>query len=416
MDSFLFLAAVGSLCCVVLGIYILWQDHSNPLNRLFFLMSISLAGFVFGSNTCYTADTLDILIARYKISSIFCSACYAFILHFNIVFTKHKLKKWQTILLYIPAPVVILTTFFDNSLFSNFVRNGDVWNFVPAYTSLGLYFYLTYSIGYVLLSILVIEIFRRRTSLNKEKLQAKIIILAYFAPVIAGTIFAFILPLFNIYGLSQLGPNTFLLYIFAVFYSVFRLKFLGLAPSVMADDIIEHIGEMILLLDTDFNILMSNNKSIEMLGIDPENLKKKNIFDIIRNDRDAKEKISGFLKSKAKNIFIRINYKNEDEDIPADTYISRIYDKFRDHTGFLVVSRENKGKSQVQKAYKISDREFEVIELLLAGLQNKEIGEKLNISERTVEAHCMHIYSKIDIKDRIDLFKFANEFNLLPKK
>jgi PAS domain S-box-containing protein len=416
MDAFLIIAAVGSLCCITLGVYVLSQDREKLLNRLFFLMSISLAGFIFTANLCYTSETIEILVARYKISSFFCSSYYAINLHFNVIFTKHRLKFWHTVLLYLPVPIVIITTFTDQSLFSDFIRNGHIWNFIPAYKSFGFYFYLFYSMAYVFISIVLVEIYRRRTKLNKEKRQAKIINLAYLAPLISGTMFAFFLPLFNIYSFSQLGPNTFLIYFFAIFYSVFRFKFLNLAPTVMADEIIEHIGEMILLLDNDFNITMSNNKSIEMLGIGTENLKKKSFFDLIRNSEDIKDKINDCLKSKEKSLLHVINYKKENEDILTDTYISRIYDKFEDHTGFLVISRENKGRIQVQKAYKISEREFEVIELLLSGLSNKTIGERLGITERTVEAHCLHIYSKIGIKDRIELFGFANEFNLLPKK
>ncbi len=63
-----------------------------------------------------------------------------------------------------------------------------------------------------------------------------------------------------------------------------------------------------------------------------------------------------------------------------------------------------------------TDREFEVVDLLLAGLSNRTIGEQLGISERTVETHCVNIYSKVGIKNRIELFRFANEFSLLPSK
>jgi len=53
--------------------------------------------------------------------------------------------------------------------------------------------------------------------------------------------------------------------------------------------------------------------------------------------------------------------------------------------------------------YKISKREFEVIELIDKGLTNKEIGEKLGISVNTVNNHVSKIFTKVGVRSRIDL-------------
>jgi DNA-binding NarL/FixJ family response regulator len=416
MDLYLIIAAAGSLCCLVLGIYVLLQESGKQLNRLFFLMSFSLAGFIFISNICYVADSIDGLLFRYKISSLFFGTYFALNLHFNIVFTRHRLKYWQAALLYLPAPVVIITTLTDQSLFSNFIHIGNSWEFVPAYNSFGLYFYLVYVTAYMLISIILMELYRRKTRLKKEKRQAVIINSAYFITMTFGSMCAFLFPLMGIYQLSQLGPNTYMIYYLAIFYSVFRLKFMIPTPSIMADEIIENIGEMILLLGKDFKIVMGNRRSLETLETRQEDLKKILFFDIVRNGDTARDRVDAYLKSDEESLFARISYITNAGDVLTDTYLSRIYDKFNDPSGFLVISKENKGKRQVQKAYKITDREFEVVELLLSGLPNKEIGEQLGISVRTVEAHCLHIYNKIGIKDRIELFTFAGEFNLLPSK
>lgn len=47
----------------------------------------------------------------------------------------------------------------------------------------------------------------------------------------------------------------------------------------------------------------------------------------------------------------------------------------------------------------LSDREFQVLELLADGLQKREISEKLGISYPTVDAHVRHIYEKLDVKN-----------------
>lgn len=47
----------------------------------------------------------------------------------------------------------------------------------------------------------------------------------------------------------------------------------------------------------------------------------------------------------------------------------------------------------------LSDREFQVLELLADGLQKREISQQLGISYPTVDAHVRHIYEKLDVKN-----------------
>jgi DNA-binding NarL/FixJ family response regulator len=53
--------------------------------------------------------------------------------------------------------------------------------------------------------------------------------------------------------------------------------------------------------------------------------------------------------------------------------------------------------------YGISNREREIIKLILKGLLNKEIAFRLHLSQRAVEYHITSIFKKVDIKKRYDL-------------
>lgn len=61
----------------------------------------------------------------------------------------------------------------------------------------------------------------------------------------------------------------------------------------------------------------------------------------------------------------------------------------------------------------LTKRELEVLKLLSVGLYNKEIGEKLDISERTVKNHISSIFKKIDVTDRTQAAVFAIRNNLI---
>ena len=66
-----------------------------------------------------------------------------------------------------------------------------------------------------------------------------------------------------------------------------------------------------------------------------------------------------------------------------------------------------------EKVKKLSDREIEVLKLVSIGMFNKEIGKKLDISERTVKNHMVSIFKKIDVADRTQAAVFAIKNNLV---
>jgi two-component system nitrate/nitrite response regulator NarL len=55
----------------------------------------------------------------------------------------------------------------------------------------------------------------------------------------------------------------------------------------------------------------------------------------------------------------------------------------------------------------LTEREREVIRLVGKGLKNKQIGEKLFISDVTVHHHLTSIYSKLEITDRMELLIYS---------
>jgi len=49
----------------------------------------------------------------------------------------------------------------------------------------------------------------------------------------------------------------------------------------------------------------------------------------------------------------------------------------------------------------LTPRELEILQLILTGKTNKEIAREIYISERTVEFHLDHIYTKIGVRTRM---------------
>jgi DNA-binding NarL/FixJ family response regulator len=63
-----------------------------------------------------------------------------------------------------------------------------------------------------------------------------------------------------------------------------------------------------------------------------------------------------------------------------------------------------------------TDREKEVLELLVAGRSNKEIGSPLGIQERTVKAHVAKLLRKVGVLNRVELSVHAITQSLVTAK
>ena len=63
--------------------------------------------------------------------------------------------------------------------------------------------------------------------------------------------------------------------------------------------------------------------------------------------------------------------------------------------------------------FELTNKELEILELVLSGLTNKQISEKLQKSKRTIETHRFNLMRKMEVKNLIDLSKKAREYNLV---
>lgn len=67
---------------------------------------------------------------------------------------------------------------------------------------------------------------------------------------------------------------------------------------------------------------------------------------------------------------------------------------------------------ETAKIERLTRRERQVIALVLEGLQNKQIAERLAISETTVSHHLTSIFGKLELGSRFDLIIYAHRHGL----
>ena len=67
-----------------------------------------------------------------------------------------------------------------------------------------------------------------------------------------------------------------------------------------------------------------------------------------------------------------------------------------------------------QEALGITPRELEILELIAEGLSNREIAERLFVSENTVKTHSGRLYDKLSARRRTQAVQHAKEAGLIP--
>jgi DNA-binding CsgD family transcriptional regulator len=92
---------------------------------------------------------------------------------------------------------------------------------------------------------------------------------------------------------------------------------------------------------------------------------------------------------------------------------------FRTMSGFLGITPEMLGDRDARhlrlvtrRTRSLSEREQEVVRLVVKGLTNREIAEELFLSEKTVENHVGRILDKLDLRSRTTLAAYAVEHGI----
>lgn len=62
----------------------------------------------------------------------------------------------------------------------------------------------------------------------------------------------------------------------------------------------------------------------------------------------------------------------------------------------------------------ITRRELEILELIAKGLSNREIAQKLFVSENTVKTHSSRLFDKLNVKRRTQAVQIGKERGLIP--
>ena len=127
----------------------------------------------------------------------------------------------------------------------------------------------------------------------------------------------------------------------------------------------------------------------------------------MHNDRQM---ISAALATEAEGFVLKTSTAQEIGDAITDILNDSTHYS-REVMQVMLSKIKDEKKSPIQDP--LTERELEILKLMLEENSNEQMAEKLFISKRTVETHRMHIMEKTGCRNLIALYKFAIRHGLI---
>ncbi len=388
------------------------------------LTSLSLFQWTATAYFVYNTSSLQMLQWLLPISCIGMFFFFPLNLHF-VYFVTHKkrlAKSFAFCLYSIALFFSILNVWYPISIKAAAGPQGSIV-LVQATDNPINYIWMTYALSSWLASILFYIRYRKSSILNREKHQAELLVWMSILTTVLVMSEYYITPHIPGWNLPSQSPILFLPWIGAMVFAIWRFGFLRISPGLLTDKILDSIEDLVLLYDMRGRAVYMNRKASGTLDthrltdaghgrlfeetVQPmlqdlnswsgEQEEKQFTLRVAAPALSVHNSAAGPLQSAEEekagtNHHVTINFR-----------IKPLRDRYSDPLGVLVLGTVAPRFSDILKTYRLTKREIEVVEFLMAGWTINRTARSLRISERTVKAHITNIYGKTGAVNRVEL-------------
>jgi len=365
-----------------LSVYILYKNPSSWINRfcaafLFCYFGWDLGYFI----STFTNLTSEQMILGINLTSFGWLYFSPFLFMFSIFYAnKRKLIESKIVYIFVFLPMIFFTimqwqgqlfhgyTFVNGSMSLNWSGN---WIFKS---------YVTYYLILVFLCFLVLYSYRHQTRLAIKKRQIEVILISGMVTLIVSTFTDIISPQLGINKYTIYGDMAILFWAVGLVYAMVRYKFLDVTPALAAQNVIETMSDVMILIDMRGRIKSINNATIELLKYDKDELIEKEIGIIFTK----KEFMGEILLSVKQGRAIRnkeLNLRAKDKiGIPVIFSITVLRDEMNDAVGIACLARDIIDLKKTQDELKETVRELKTSEKSISEAYND-----LTVLEKEIE-------------------------------
>ncbi len=301
----------SALLSLFLGLYSLFIRKTSLLNRSFFRLSLIL--FII-SSTIYFAFSSNSIERSKMILTTMSFAWFVFpvfFLKFITALTIPDKKRLQTNLnLLFLVPIGLYgSTLLKKELFSGFAKSGTGLVVYHNFKSPLFYITLFFFAVSISASLILLYAWKKENMNTVREKQASLIINSTILVSLILLIYRKITAiLYNVIP-PPLFPIFLTIWLSAVAFAIFRYHLMVDFPRLVQDKILEHISDMVIILDIDDRISFVNRQTINLSGFQKKELLNKNYNIIIKEkfNRDEEYFENTFLTKSGLEIPVRIS-------------------------------------------------------------------------------------------------------------
>jgi diguanylate cyclase len=405
---------------LLMGFYVFLLNPKNKVNITFFIITIFFALISYSTTLMQISVNESRVIFLSRIVTSATSFIYTLLILFAVYISGLiKVKKIYYPLLFI-FPIFSTYRNFIIPEFLHVEKINDIWVLIDIGEKFNFYLVIGYWLLCAVIFSTIMIIWMFKTKLFRERKQALILLVSVFVTTFATVLWVVRYDVFNFIFKARIYDAVCdnylfsLMFIAGIAYCIVKYRFLSITPEYVSKEILSNIDESIVLLDTNQKIISINTKAA-LLTNNTKIKEGTDLSDAISGYPVIEKDLSRLLKGEIKSFSTQLYFLNGNDNIYMNIKFSVVKDKFEDILGVLIIGKEIKEFKHFIEQFKITERQFEIIKMKIDGLSNDEICEKLCLARRTIESHLSNIYNKLSVKNKIELIKLANEYNLLIK-
>ncbi len=410
------IAALTGFLSFLLAYLVISPDTASRPRQAFVLMAVFLGTWAVIAVFTLSKIELDSFRRPFLVGCLFQLLHFGAFLHFALALTEKTPRRYRLVyLIYLPCLVSTALFWLHNDYVSEFALVDGTWRLNHLYGSAAflsmLVIWFTY---YVAAAVVYFNRAPASATVRERRvfriLGASVVILMVitFTEVV-------IVPL--LFGVpSRAGVFLFKLFWLLCFgYLVDRFHFLTAPPRLEEIALTAFPGYVVVILDNRRAVYCVNEEASNLFEVPSKSLQGAalgelfeggaQLCDLIDSDSDGTGSVSVVLELR--------NHGSSNRHL--DVKASALRDSAGNRIGYVFYGRRVFGTRRSELIAEITPREVEIIEQILSGHTNAAIADRLCISERTVKTHITHIFDKLGVENRIQLYGILKDNHFISR-
>ena len=410
------IAALTAFLSFLLGYLVIRRDRASRARQAFLLMSIFLGTWAVIAVFALSTVELDRFRVLFLVGNLFQLLHFGAFLHFALAVTETTPRRYRFVyLIYLPWVVSAVLFWLHNDYVSDFTLVDGTWQLNHQYDSAA---FLSMLVLWFACYVLAPVVYFNRAASSATVRERRIFrILGASVVVLMVITFTEVVIVPLLFGVpSQAGVFLFkLLWLLCFGFLVDRFQFLTAPPRLEEIALTAFPGYVVVILDNRRTVHCVNKETsllFEMAGESLEGVAVDKLF-------DGGTQLCDWIDSRsaaAASVSVVLDIRNHgSSNGHLDIKASSLHDSAGNRIGYLFVGRQVFGTRRSELIAGITPREVEIIEQILCGQTNAAIAERLCISERTVKTHITHVFDKLGVENRIQLYGILKDNHFISR-